>query len=191
MTTTTKTKTKSKVTLQANPFQHEILELASKQRSASDKVEVLKEYRNNALISLMIWNFDESVISVLPEGPVPYADNDEQTSVGGNLTDLIESKTRNTNLKNGEYAGTDEVMNKQHTSLRNEYEKFYIFLRGGSNSLSQIRKETIFINMLKGLHPLEAELVCLVKDKRLTDKYKITFQNVKDAYPDIVWGGRS
>jgi hypothetical protein len=191
MTTTTKTKTKNRVTLQANPFQYEILELASKQRSASGKVEILKEYRNDALVSLLIWNFDESVISVLPEGSVPYADNDEQTSVGGNLTDLIESKAKNTNLRSGEYAGTDEVMNKQHTSLRNEYEKFYIFLKGGSNTLSQIRKETIFINMLKGLHPLEAELVCLVKDKKLTDKYKITFQNVVDAYPDIVWGGRS
>lgn len=188
---TTKTKTKSKVTLQANPFQFEILELASKQRTSADKVEVLKEHRNDALVSLLIWNFDESVISILPEGPVPYADNDEQTSVGGNLTDLIESKAKNTNLRSGEYAGTDEVMNKQHTSLRNEYQNFYIFVRGGSISLSQIRKETIFINMLKGLHPLEAELVCLVKDKKLTDKYKITHQNVKDAYPDIVWGNRS
>jgi hypothetical protein len=167
------------------------LELASKQRTAADKIEVLQEYRNDALVSLLIWNFDDSVISILPEGPVPYADNDEQTSVGGNLTDLIESKTRNTNLKNGEYAGTDEVMNKQHTSLRNEYDKFYIFVKGGSNEISQIKKETIFINILKGLYPVEAELLCLVKDKKLTDKYKITFQNVKDAYPDIVWGGRS
>ena len=29
------------------------------------------------------------------------------------------------------------------------------------------------------------------KDKKLTDKYKITFDNVKEAYPDIQWGGRS
>jgi hypothetical protein len=190
MVTKTKTTT-SKVTLQANPFQHEILELVSKQRSNAKKVEVLQEYRNDALVSLLIWNFDESVISVLPEGDVPYADNEEQTSIGGNLTDLVESKTRNQNLTKGEYAAADEIGNKQHTSLRNEFDKFYIFVRGGSNSLSQIRKETIFINMLKGLHPQEAELMCLVKDKRLTDKYKITHENVKEAYPDIQWGGRS
>lgn len=189
MTTTTKKPTKIK--LQPNPFQTEILSLVSKQRSNAAKVEVLQEYRNDALVSLLIWNFDESVISILPEGPVPYADNNEQTSIGGNLTDLVESKTRSQNLTKGKYAAADEVTNKQHTSLRNEYEKFYIFLKGGSNSLSQIRKETIFINMLKGLHPEEAELMCLVKDKRLTDKYKITHQNVKDAYPDITWGGRS
>ena len=45
--------------------------------------------------------------------------------------------------------------------------------------------------MLKGLIPEEAELLCLVKDKLLTSKYKITHQNVKDAYPDITWGNRS
>lgn len=185
----TKTKTTNK--LQANPFQNEILELVSKQRSNAKKVEVLQEYRNDALVSLLIWNFDESVYSALPEGPVPYADNDEQTSVGGNLTDLVDSKVKSRNLKNGDYAGTDEVMNKQHTSLRNEVSRFYIFIKGGSNTLSQVRKETIFIEMLKGLLPEEAELMCLVKDKKLTDKYRITHQNVKDAYPDIVWGNRS
>lgn len=177
--------------LQPNAFQYEILELVSKQRTNIKKVELLKEYRNDALVSLFIWNFDESVISILPPGPVPYADPNDQSSVGGNLTDLIDSKSRNTNLNNGSYAGTDEVMNKQHTSLRNEYKNFYLFIKGGNNELSQIRKETIFINMLQGLHPLEAELVCLVKDKNLTDKYKVSWDNVKEAYPDIRWGGRS
>jgi len=33
--------------------------------------------------------------------------------------------------------------------------------------------------------------VCLVKDKNLTDKYKVTLDQVKEAYPDIVWGDRS
>lgn len=188
----TKTKTEAPIPkLQANPFQYEILELVSKQRSNAKKVEVLKEYRNDALVSLFIWNFDESVVSVLPFGSVPYADPNDQSSVGGNLSDLIDSKSKNTNLNSGAYAGTDEVMNKQHTSLRNEYKNFYLFVKGGNNELSQIRKETIFINMLQGLHPIEAELVCLVKDKKLTDKYKVSWQNVKEAYPDIKWGGRS
>ena len=188
----TKTKTEAPIVkLQPNAFQYEILELVSKQRSDAKKVEVLKEYRNDALISLFIWNFDESVVSILPPGAVPYADPSDQSSIGGNLTELIDSKAKNTNLKNGAYAGTEELMNKQRTSLRNEHTNFYIFLKGGSSTLSQIRKETIFINMLQGLHPLEAELVCLVKDKNLTNKYKVSWDNVKEAYPDIRWGGRS
>jgi hypothetical protein len=188
----TKIKTEAPIAkLQPNAFQYEILELVSKQRSDVKKVEVLKEYRNDALISLFIWNFDDSVVSILPPGSVPYADPSDQSSIGGNLTELIDSKAKNTNLKNGAYAGTEELMNKQRTSLRNEHTNFYIFLKGGSSTLSQIRKETIFINMLQGLHPLEAELVCLVKDKNLTNKYKVSWDNVKGAYPDILWGGRS
>jgi hypothetical protein len=49
----------------------------------------------------------------------------------------------------------------------------------------------MFINLLTGLHPREAEVLILTKDKKLTDKYKISFENVKEAYPDIQWGGRS
>lgn len=191
--TATKTKTEKAIPqLQPNPFQHEILELASKQRSNAKKVQVLQEYRNDALVTLMIMNFDDSVVSVLPEGDVPYADVDGQTSLGGNLTDLIESKSKNNGLKTSGYYGTEEfVEEKNKTSIRNEYQNFYIYVKGGNDSMSRLRKETMFINLLQGLHPLEAELMCLIKDKKLTDKYKISFEVVKEAYPDIVWGGRS
>ena len=54
-----------------------------------------------------------------------------------------------------------------------------------------VRRETMFINILEGLHPLEAEILCLIKDKKLTDKYKITKEIISEAYPDIKWGGRS
>ena len=57
--------------------------------------------------------------------------------------------------------------------------------------MSGVRRETMFINVLEGLHPLEAEIVCLIKDKKLSDKYKITKEIVSEAYPDINWGGRS
>jgi hypothetical protein len=49
----------------------------------------------------------------------------------------------------------------------------------------------MFIQMLEGLHPREAEIMVLVKDKRLQEKYKFTKDTVAEAYPDIQWGGRS
>ena len=49
----------------------------------------------------------------------------------------------------------------------------------------------MFINILQGLHPLESEILILVKDKKLQTKYKITQEIVAEAYPDIKWGGRS
>jgi len=139
---------------------NEILDLVSKQKTNSKKVEVLKEYANDALKSLLIWNFDESVISELPDGEVPFRPNENPL-------------------------GTD------HSSLRREWKHFYNFVKGGNNTLSKIRRETIFIQILEGLHPLESEVLCLVKDKSLQSKYKISFDVVKEAYPDIQWGGRS
>ena len=156
----TTTKTKKKVELPPNPFLHEILELASKQRAKAKKIEILQQYENDALKTIFIWNFDETVISVLPVGEVPFNKNEVPV-------------------------GTD------HTSLRREYKHLYNFVKGGNDGLSGLRRETMFIQMLEGLHPEEAEILCLVKDKLLADKYKITYDVVKQAYPDIQWGGRS
>ena len=160
-TTTRKPRTpKAKVKLPPNPFMHEILELVSDARTKAKKVEVLKEYETPALKSIFIWNFDETVISMLPEGDVPYNPNEVPV-------------------------GTD------HTSLRREFKQMYHFVKGGNDQLSALRRESMFIQMLEGLHPKEAEILCLIKDGRLSTKYKINRDTVMTAYPDITWGGRS
>jgi hypothetical protein len=194
-TTTTKTTAKRKtvskpapveeiVELQPNPFQYEILELVSRQSTNEKKVELLQQYRNPALVSLLIWNFDDTVISILPTGPVPYSSVNEQKPGNDDLSTSIEKQL--TSPKR-----VDDYTSEKQTTLRNEAGLFYNFIRGGNDSLSKIRRETIFINLLEGLHPKEAEILILVKDKLLQSKYKITKSIVSDAYPDIVWGGRS
>jgi hypothetical protein len=189
VTKTKKTTTEKPIeTLPPNPFIFEVLELASKQRSNVKKVEVLKTYDDASLKTILIWNFDESVISLLPQGEVPYASTGEQTSYSGTLS----SKVQDAVSKMGEL-GSNSLgsMDQGRSSIRKEYHMFYNFVKGGNDGLSSLRRETMFINILQGLHPKEAELLCLVKDKKLTDKYKISFDNVKEAYPDIQWGGRS
>jgi hypothetical protein len=188
MTTTKVKRTTDQPTesLPINPFIFEILELASRQRSNAKKVEVLKTYENDALKAIFIWNFDETVISLLPEGPVPYGDVKDQNVYSGNLSDNLSREARG-----GESATQQDLQGRGRTSLRREYRNLYHFVKGGNDSLSTIRREMMFINILEGLHPKEAELLCLVKDKHLTTKYKISFENVKEAYPDIRWGGRS
>jgi hypothetical protein len=197
-TKTTAKKTKSNSTsaapaieLQPNAFQHEILELVSKERSNAKKVDILRKYDNDALKVILIWNFDESVISLLPEGSVPYSGIEEQTLLSGSLSDTLQKRANNETPETIAFRGTEERMDTQHTSIRVEYKNFFNFVKGGNDSLSSMRRELMFINILKGLHPNEAEILCLVKDKKLTDKYKITIDNVKEAYPDISWGGRS
>ena len=153
-------KTAATKKLPSNPFMNEILELVSEQKTDAKKIALLKEYECDILKSLFIWNFDESVISLLPPGSVPYKANENPL-------------------------GTD------HSSLHREQRNLYMFVKGGNDALSTIRRETIFIQMLEGLHPKEADIVIAVKDKALEDKYDIPFEVVEEAYPDIEWGGRS
>lgn len=188
MTTTKTKKTTEELTetLPTNPFVYEILELASKQRSNAKKVEVLKTYEHDSLKVIFVWNFDESVISLLPEGEVPYSGATEQTVYSGTLSENLAREAAG-----GESAVGQDLNGRGRTSLRREYQNLYHFVKGGNNDLSTIRREMMFINLLEGLHPKEAELICLVKDKNLQTKYKISHDNVKEAYPDIQWGGRS
>ena len=195
MTTTTKktTKTvKAKATpipkLPVNPFVFEVLEAASKQRTKARKIEVLQKYAHNSIMAVLIWNFDESVISLLPEGDVPYGNTREDNSVTGTLSDKINDAVGMMRETGSTSLGSQD---QGKASIRKEYTKFYNFLKGGNNGLSSLRRETMFINILEGLHPLEAEILILTKDKRLTDKYKITKDVVSAAYPQITWGGRS
>ena len=75
-----------KTKLPPNPFVHEILELVSKQRTKAKKIEVLQEHRCDALTSVLIWNFDDSVLSMLPEGEVPF--NKNEAPLGTDHTSL-------------------------------------------------------------------------------------------------------
>ena len=52
-------------------------------------------------------------------------------------------------------------------------------------NIQQLKKEALWIQLLEALHADEAELLDLVKDKKLGDKYKITKQNVIDAFPEL------
>jgi len=136
------------------------LDLVAEQRTKEKKVAILKEYETDSLKAILIWNFDESVVSMLPEGDVPYKQNEVPV-------------------------GTD------HTSLRREYQQLYHFVKGGNDTLTSLRRESMFIQILEGLHPREAEILCLTKDKKLSTKYKLTQEIISQAYPDITWGGRS
>jgi len=138
---------------------NEVLQKVSNAKTKAQKIKLLQEYNSPALRQILIANFDESVVSMLPEGEVPYEKNDVPE-------------------------GTE------HTKLVHEYRKLYLFFKGGAN-ISQTRRESLFIQLLEGLHKGEAELLCLMKDKKLGKRWKITKQCVEEAYPQIEWGNRS
>ena len=69
-------------------------------------------------------------------------------------------------IENDAPAGTE------HTTLKQNADKLYRFVKGGEDKLESTRRETMFIQLLEGLHKDEAELLCNVKDKKLSQVYK-------------------
>lgn len=89
------------------------------------------------------------------------------------------------------YTPNPAPIGTEHTRLETEGRKLYYFVQGGANNLTAVKRENMFISMLEGLYKDEAEILCLVKDKQLHKKYRITKNVVTEAFPSINWGGRS
>ena len=172
-TSTRKTATKprtvtvKKKELPPNPMVHELSEAVDSERVKAKKLELLRTHGDDSFKMVMIWNFDESVISVLPEGDVPYQPVE------------------------GDVQASKEQGVPQRTTIRNAARQFYRFVKGGDDQLNKIKRESIFINILQTLPQPEAEILVLVKDKALNTKYNITKELVSEAYPEITWGNRS
>ena len=77
----------------------------------------------------------------------------------------------------------DVPIGEQQTKLESEYRRFYIWLDPKTN-LPKLRKESLFVEMLEGLHISEATVIILAKDKKLQTKYKSLKEDiVREAYP--------
>ena len=171
--------------LPKKPFVFEVLDLVSKQKTKAKKIEVLKKYDEFHLRTLFLWNFDTTIESALPEGDVPYQSYGDQTSYSGSLSTKMEEDIRAMHETGSFSMGVSDQQGR--TTIRREVKNFYHFVKGGNDAMNNMRRESMFINILQGLHPLEAEIICLVKDGNLSDRYKITRELVEEAYPDIVW----
>lgn len=194
-----KTATKPKVVkeeisleLPANPFVFEILQLINVVSTKDKKIEVLKKYEHQSLKTIFIWNFDDNVVSMLPEGDVPYSTVGEDLVKTGTVSDQIQKEVEKMEFYSNPSVGYTEKIRTGHTSLRTEYDKLINFVKSrsgipGNSNLTPLRRESMFIEMLQGLHPLDAEIMCLVKDKKLQTKYQITKELISEAYTDIVW----
>jgi len=81
------------------------------------------------------------------------------------------------------YKENDAPAGTEHTLLSNEAKRLWHFVRGGDDRLSKTKKETMFIQILEGLHADEAKLLIAVVNKELNKVYKgLTDAVVKDAF---------
>lgn len=104
-----------------------------------------------------------------------------------NFDESIES-----NLPEGSvpYKPNEAPAGTEHARLSTEHRLLHYFVKGGADSLSTLKRETMFVGLLEGLHESEAEVLILAKDKSLKKKYRITENVVKAAFPKVQWGNR-
>jgi hypothetical protein len=139
----------------------EILRKVSNAKTKQEKVSLLRTHNSTALRQLLIINFDESIISMMPEGDVPYTPND--APLGTDHTRL-ESEYRG--LYRFFKGGQDKLPALKRESM------FVQLLEGLSAEEAEL-------------------LVLVKDGRMNENYKRITKAVVSEAYPNIEWGGRS
>lgn len=126
----------------AKPTIPEIFEKASSLTARKDKIAYIKEAAAlyPAFRDILRINFDQDVVSLLPEGEPPYTKDDAPHG--------------------HEY----QILHKGYRMFQ------YFFKGGKGSMLQPMKRETMFVNLLETLHAEEAELLVLAKDRKLKYK---------------------
>tara|TARA_Y100000004_G_scaffold195625_1_gene263154 strand:- start:2678 stop:3106 length:429 start_codon:yes stop_codon:yes gene_type:complete len=139
----------------------EVLRKAHNAKTKAEKIKILQDNNTQTLRSIFIINFDETVVPRVPLG------------------------------EDVPYRPNEAPKGTEHTLLEQEGKKLYRFFKGGDDTLPNMKVESMFIQMLEGLHQEEAEVLIKAVNRTLHKKYRITRAVVSEAFPSIEWGGRS
>jgi hypothetical protein len=116
------------IDLPANPFAFEVFDLLNKQKTEEKKVDVLRKYEHPSLKALFIWNFDDSVVTILPPGEVPYSNLKSEQKFRGTLTDKVKNLVDTMGYNETTSLGNASDLTQGHTTIRKEFKRFYNFL---------------------------------------------------------------
>lgn len=145
----------------------EVLQRVSNAKTKTAKVEILQEYKSPALTKILLCNFAKSIGFVFPSGATPYTPSERPAGVEHQLLFT-------------EHRMIDKMITKTVNGVT---------LYGCSGQpkprIQQIKKEQLWIQLLEVLHADEAAILDAIKDKQLHKRYKITRQNVIDAFPEL------
>ena len=145
----------------------EVLQRVSNAKNKAEKIKLLQSYKTAALTKILLCNFAKNISFCFPDGKTPFTENEVPKGINHQLL-VTEQRL------------IDKFITKTINGMT---------LYGCSGqtrpSIKQLKKEALWIQLLEALHPDEANLLDLVKDKKLTSRYKITRQNVIDAFPEL------
>ena len=148
------------------PLFHEIFTKVNNAKDKAKKVAVLRKYDSPNFRAFLMVAFNPDIEWLLPEGDVPYIENDAPEGTEHSLLS-VESRTIHNYVKR-----------KVHNPIAGTPE--WVF---GNAALNDMKRETMFIQLLEGLHASEAKVLCLSKDRVLHRKYKgLNANTVQQAF---------
>ena len=146
----------------------EVFQRVSNAKTKAQKIQILQEYKSPALTKLLLCNFARSIRFCFPSGKTPYEPQERPKGV------------------DHQYMFTEHRLIEKFIAKRVNGVVYYGCSGTTRPRIQQLKKENLWLQLLEGLHPEEAEVMDLIKDKDLTSKYKITRQNVIDAFPELM-----
>lgn len=118
----------------------EILTEAGKLSKREERIKFLRMNKSPGLTDILRINYDETIVSALPQGAPSYRQDDAP--------------------KGYEYT----ILNKAYTQFK------YFFNGPIANKMKPLKREGLFLNLLESLNPEEAELLIAAKDKKMKYK---------------------
>ena len=118
----------------------EVLEEAGKIIKRDERIKFLQLNKSPGLTDILRIQYDDTIVSVLPEGAPNYRQDDAP--------------------KDYQYT----ILNKAYTQFK------YFFKGPIANDMNPLKRESLFLNLLETLHVEEAELLIAAKDKKLKSK---------------------
>jgi len=91
----------------------------------------------------------------------------------------------NCSLPKGEPPYNPNRLFDQENVLIKECRKLIYFIEGGAPNLKQLRRETMFVELLESVAPADAKMLCSIKDKKFPYK-GITVDIVREAFPNLL-----
>ena len=135
------------------PMMHEIAMKVNNAKDKPRKLKILQEHDSVPLRQVLKGAFDPKIEWMLPLGD------------------------------DVPYTANDAPVGTDHTLLHQEAKRLYLFTKGGDSSLSNTKRELLFIRMLEGLCAEEAAFLVSVVNKRVNNDYKgFTANLVKEAF---------
>ena len=145
------------------PLYHEIFTKVNNAKDKPKKLAVLRKYDSPNLRALLMCAFNPDIEWLLPEGQVPYIENDAPEGTEHSVLST-ELKTIHNYVKRKVFGSQDEWL-------------------VGNPALNDMKRENMFIQLLEGLSAGEAQLLILAKDRQLHRKYKgLNANSVREAF---------